>query len=782
MTAHTYRRSASALALAFAWASQAQAQPGRTAQPALTAGSVASSEAATDGVAQAEQAAPQAADAGPDPNEIVITARRRSENLMRTATSASVLTGTDLANRGVVNVDALQFAAPSITVNNFGQGNDFNIRGIGKAEHNTQTETGVITYRDGVPSFPGYFTQEPYFDVANIQVLRGPQGTIVGQNATGGAVFVNTNDPIIGGGYHGYVKANYGNYNDIGAEGAINLPISSTFAARLAFFTERRDSFYHITGPGGADYPYNPGKQRLYAGRISLLWKPTEQLSIRFKTDLDHLDMGGYPADPYSNRFKNFPYGSATPNPFYTDLFHITANSPMKARDKFFRTNLRVEYEFEGGIKLRSTTGYARGNSLYLTDLDGTATGVNGNPFTATYTFGDTFKERQFSQELNLISPDNQRFTWLLGAFGLWDKDIFPAPYKLFIYLPSLGIPNYYDLQGTVPKRSLAAFGQVGYNITPALKLEVGGRYTASRATNHVLIRNFGVIVTPDEETTKSDNFSYKVSLGWTVNPNHYLYGFVATGFRPGGLNTPDYTSPTPPPPFGPEKVRSFEAGWKATLLDGHLRTTVNGFYNQYRGFQAILGRPNNPRVFTELNVPGTTKIYGGEIEAELRFGDLSLSVGANALHSSLGRFFAVDQRNPPPAVPTPGLCDPSTGPATLYCIDLTGRRQTYAPNFTFNAAAEYTLHLGSNDTLTPRVNYGHVGGQWATLFERPALGDKLEARNLVNAQLAWQHGSWTTTAYGTNLTNQHYVGALNSGLDFAGPPRQYGIRVQKTF
>ena len=134
---------------------------------------------------------------------------------------------------------------PSVVVNNFGQGNDFNVRGIGKAEHNTQTTTGVITYRDGVPTFPGYFQMEPYYDVANIQVLRGPQGTIVGQNATGGAVFVNTNDPIIGGGIHGYFNANYGNYNDFGIQGAINIPISDTFAARVAAFGQRRDSFFN---------------------------------------------------------------------------------------------------------------------------------------------------------------------------------------------------------------------------------------------------------------------------------------------------------------------------------------------------------------------------------------------------------------------------------------------------------------------------------------------------------------------------------------------------------
>jgi iron complex outermembrane receptor protein len=122
---------------------------------------------------QAESPAPQQGD-------IIVTARRRNENLQTTPLSGSVLSGTDLANKGVSSVDALQFATPSVVVNNFGQGIDFNVRGIGKGEHNTQTATGVITYRDGAPTFPGYFAQEPYYDVANIQVLRGPQGTIVG--------------------------------------------------------------------------------------------------------------------------------------------------------------------------------------------------------------------------------------------------------------------------------------------------------------------------------------------------------------------------------------------------------------------------------------------------------------------------------------------------------------------------------------------------------------------------------------------------------------------------
>lgn len=182
-------------------------------------------------------------------SDIVVTAERRSESLQRTPIAATVMTGDDLANAGVTTVDQLQFVSPGATVNNFGQGIDFNIRGIGKAEHNTQTTTGVITYRDGVATFPGYLQGEPYYDIARVEILRGPQGTFVGQNATGGAVFVTSRNPEIGGGYHGYIMGSAGNYDYFGLQGAVNLPISDTLAARVAFNTDHRDSFYDITGP-----------------------------------------------------------------------------------------------------------------------------------------------------------------------------------------------------------------------------------------------------------------------------------------------------------------------------------------------------------------------------------------------------------------------------------------------------------------------------------------------------------------------------------------------------
>jgi len=743
---------------------------------------------ATCGTAHAQTTPPAESEAVTDSSsdpEIVVTANRRSENLMTSPLSASVLSGTDLENKGVANVDALQFAMPSVVVNNFGQGNDFNVRGIGKAEHNTQTTTGVITYRDGVPTFPGYFQMEPYYDIANIQVLRGPQGTIVGQNATGGAVFVNSNDPIIGGGVHGYVNVNYGNYNDAGIQGAINLPVSDTFAVRIAAYANRRDSFYDITGPAGAAYTFNKGKQKIFAGRISLLWQPSAQFSALLKTDVDYLDMGGYPATPYYTQFANFPYGSATPNPNARDLFDIQLNRPQEARDKFIRSILRLNYETNGGVKLRSVTGFQTGNTLYRADLDGTAS-AGPDPITGAvkdWTFFDTVTETQFSQEFNIISPDSGRFTWLLGASGVWNTYFFPAPFDNFTIdvCPVFNVNACkYQLKGRNPERSLAAFGQVGFNITPNLKLEVGGRYTDSESINYVDVQQYGTPLTANQKTT-SNNFSYKVSLGWKATDDHYLYAFVATGFRPGGLNVP--VSAALIDPFKPEEVTSYELGWKANWADGHVRTTVNGFYNDYKNFQVIIGYPAFPTFGVELNVEDKTKIYGFEAEAEFHFGNFKFDAGINVLHSELGTFFAVDPRNPPAGtIADPILaCSPQTGPASAKCIALGGRRQTYAPNTTFNVGAEYTFELGS-DKLTPRVNFGHVGDQWATLFEATARGDRLEARNILNAQLSYVHESWAVTAYATNLTNQHYPAALNSGLYFAGAPRQYGVKVLKTF
>jgi len=692
-----------------------------------------------------------AASSGDTLNEVVVTAERRHTDLQTTPISATVLSGSDLANMGIATVDQLQFATPGATIDNFGQGIDFNIRGVGKGEHNSQTTVGVVTYRDGVGTFPGYFQEEPYYDISKIEILRGPQGTFGGQNATGGAVFVTTNDPIINGGYTGYMQGQVGNYSDFAAQGAVNLPISDTLAARVAFNSEYRESFYNIAGPNGTAYTGNPGNLRTGSVRLSLLWKPDDALTVLFKNDYNYINMGGYPADPY--------YAT-------NDLFDIGANAPQRALDRFGRSVLKVDYVMPDGITLRSVSGYQKGNTAYQADLDGT----NVLPDV----FGDSVNETLWSEEFNIISPDAGFMTWVLGAYADGDKYDFLSPYQFYIGVPPGSLASEYLLEGTNPTSAYAAFGQLSFQLTSALQLQMGARYTAAKTQNYVSVLQYGTFIN-DQQSAKYVNTSGKVSLNWTIDPNNFLYAFVSTGFRPGGLNVP--VGLGPPPAFGAETLTDYEVGWKLKSFDGHLRTQFDAFYYNYKDFQVTVGYPQFPTFGFELNDPNATHIYGAEAQTQAVFGQLSFDAGTTWMHSSLGTFYATD-----PRVPSFTACDPTTGPSSASCIDLSGHSQTYAPNFTFNLGTQYRFVLPGDDTLIPRINYGYVGPQWATLFENTSLGDHLAGRDIAGAQLAWTHKHLITTLYGTNVTDQHYVGALNSGLRFAGPPRQFGLRVFTTF
>ena len=710
---------------------------------------------------------------------VVVTGQRRTENLQTTAVSATVLTSTDLQNKGVITVDQIQFASPSATVNNFGQGIDFNIRGIGKGEHNSQTLTGVITYRDGVASFPGYFQEEPYYDISGVEIYRGPQGTFVGQNATGGAVFVNTMNPVINGGYSGYGQLQVGNYADVGVQGAINIPISDTVAARIAFDGERRDSFYTVLGPTN-----NPSS-RIAAVRFSVLWQPTENLSILWKNDLDYLDMGAYFADPYTDRLAT--------NPNHTDLFHVSSNCtltptypntlPCKniALDRFVRSSLKIDYTLSNGIVLKSVTGFQKGTTAYQTDLDGLD--IHGNNglqnltpgYLYNYTFGDQTQETIWSQELNIVSPDDQTVTYVLG--GLFQSDAYYWPgTKFFVGLPQYAGP--YTLTAKNPKTTWAAFGQATLHLPWGFSIDAGGRYSYYRSANHGTQDWYGYYNYPLEQLYKDHNFSYKLALNWQVDPTNFLYGFVATGFKSGGLNPAGPYLGANPDPFKAEHVTDYETGWKSTFFDGHMRTDIDAYFANYRNFVVTTGIPNNPLIAIELNNPNTTRMYGVEAQVDAVFGGFTFGGGISLMHSFQGKFYAFDTR----AGGTAATCDSLTGPVGNGCVLLTNHSQSYAPNFSYDLDIAYEFKIDSEDTLTPRVTFGHVSGQWATLFENVSLGDRLSERNMLGAQLAWKHDTYIISLFASNLANQHYVAALNSGLDFAGAQRQFGIRLFTAF
>jgi iron complex outermembrane receptor protein len=698
--------------------------------------------------------------------DIVITAERRSTSLQRTGVAATVLTGEDLIKKSVNTVDQLQFATPSLTVNNAGQGNQFNIRGIGKGELGSALGVGVITYRDGIATFPGYFQSEPYYDIASVEVLRGPQGTFAGGNATGGAVFITEKNPDLNS-INGYVLGQYGNYNDVKLQGAINLPISDTLALRVATNDEWRDSFFKVSGP----YSGNPGDLRSYSGRASLLWQPDSHLKVLIKGDYSNIETGGYPGSPASVVIG----GVTQPNP--SDPFSIKANSYLNGRDEFGRVVANISYTTEGGLVLRSITGFQKGTVQENVDYDGTYDPTNPLTLAATsQTFFDKITETIWSQELNIVSPDTGPLTWVLG--GYYQHDLVDIP-KGTGYDAFNGV---YDtvIYGTNPKTALAAFGQVGYKLTDALQITLGARWSRTTSRNDAIA---GIplinLFLAQHDFTANKKLTGKVAINWTVDSNNFLYAFVATGSKAGGLNGVN-TSGIPPKPFAPENVTDYELGWKGTWLNGHLRTQLGGYYNHYTGFQLTIVDPTTPLFSSIVNVKDPTEMYGAEFSAQGSFGGFGFDFSASLSHSEIGTFFAYDPRLPHAATP----CNIATGPASTAtgCQDLTGRPAVYAPQFTLSAGAQYAIQLGGDVALTPRVDYAHTAPVWATLFHNVAAGDSLKERNIVNAQLTLTKGPWSIAAYSTNLTDQHDIVAINSPRRLVALPRQFGARVSRTF
>ena len=694
--------------------------------------------------------------------EVVVTADRRTTALQKTNIAATVLTQSDLTKDGVFTVDQLQFVSPSLTVNSFGQGNDVDIRGIGKGEHNTQTGTGVVTYRDGVASFPGYFQEEPYYDVASVEVLRGPQGTFAGQNATGGAILVNTANPVINGGNTGYLLGSYGNYDAAMLQGSVNLPINDTMAARVAFDTSYRDTFYKIGGPWTGD-----PNLKWASLRFAFLWTPTPQLTVLWKTDGSYLDNGGY-------------FGDSLLNKGTKHLFDGFSNDfPTYAVDDFVRSTLKIDYVMDSGITFRSVTSAQTGRTAWTGDIDG-----QDAPYATSVSIAEAVDETLLSQEFNLISPNTGPFRWVLGTYYQSNVYNFPAG-QFDIGFP----PGTLDeaLAGTNRTHSEAVFGQATFELPDNFELQIGARYSGWYT------KNLGAWTVPEfvafgytfpiNQTYSGQNVTGKIALNWNVDDHNFAYAFVATGAKPGGLGTPLifsglFGAAALTPPFKQEYVTDYEIGWKSSMLDNHLRTQIGAYYNDFQDFQVILPIPDQPTQTEELNVPGRTKLYGVEGSAQAVFGDLSYEASVALSHSSLPNFYTQDPREPI----TQAICNPTTGPSVGSCINLSGHPQTYAPNFTFNVGAQYDFHLADSDLVTPRITYSHISEQWATLFDNRSACEYLTPRDLANVTLAWQHGELMATLYCYNCTNDHYVSAAASPIRLAGAPRQFGISVMKTF
>lgn len=708
-----------------------------------------------------EQAAPAEAQAGPEVERIVVTAQRRTKDLQNAGISATVLNGEDLKDKSVFGLTALQYAAPSVTISDYGSANVFNIRGIGRSQVDVDLPSGVVIYRDGTPTLAGYFQNEPYYDMGAVEVLRGPQGTFVGKSAAGGAVFITTRTPELDH-FNGMVEAGVGDYKQREFTGVVNVPVGETFAVRVAYHHFDRDDFYDaITGV----YSGDPGTRDLDAGRIGLRWAPTDQLEFISKTDFSDLDFGGNVVSSFG-----------------ADMWRVEQNGNLRYRDKSVRSVLDARYHFKNGITLSSLSGIQHVETVNNVDVNGS------DPL--FYMFNSAGDADIVSQELNLISPEDQRLRWVVGAF--YQKQEIDIPYWQdggftftgFAFGGGFILSTDFPW-GTSPwdkeEKDWALFAHVAYDLTPQLELEVGLRhsdYETEQRTEWVF--GFGdtppVIPWPftvppaslggDKQDLSENSLDGTVGLNWTVSDDHFLYGLVSRGHVTGGINIF--------PPFfdyDEMEVWNYELGWKATWLDGRMRTQINGFYETFDNYQALFAEALAPggtagpdQVATFRNAEDDSNIYGLELSGQAVFGGLSLDLGVSFLESELGTFS--------------GVQDPFQGNAT---VDLTGAQSPFAAKRTGNIGGQYTFHIGEV-AVTPRADYAWIDKSYASLWHAPQ--NKLKSRNLLALQLNFEWQEWWARGWMTNALDEEYVGAIqnNGTLRYAAPPRMGGVRVGRTF
>ncbi len=706
-----------------------------------------------------------------DTDAIVVTAQRRVENLQDVSAAATAISGDSLEDKGVVRLDGLQFVSPGLTITDAGLAQQVNIRGIGLATVNPAIANGVATYVDGVFQ-PPIVTSSSFYDIGSVEVFRGPQGTFVGSNSTGGAIFINSRNPNLSK-VEGYAQAMAGNYSTVGLEGGVNVPLTSTLAVRVAGIYNKRDSFYRDIGP----LNNTPGRLDEYAGRIGLLWKPSDSFQALMKTEWGVKDTGGYAVRPITGTAYS-AYRSA-------NIRTVDFDSPTRNDERSFQSTLELRYVFAGGITLRSLSGYQnkRLDNLYDGDATNKARYSAPDAPILTQQANNIYaRERVYTEEINIISPDDGALKWIVG--GYFQRNLINVP----ITLLSNEFPT--NILTINKKTTLGIFGQATYALSPKLSVDAGLRYTSYDVsqTGFVAIGagipgfpSTGLVVADLSGAHKDSRVTGKLALNWQPNEDNLIYAFVARGYKPGG-----FASATAE--FKPETVIDYEAGWKSTLLDGHLRTQLGAFFYDYKNFQFS----TLDAATTQINPGNLTgaKIKGIEGQLQLRAGGFKLEGGFAYLDSKLGSATFVDYRAVGRAFPGAALAVqcPAGQPTTLpTCIDYapfvrstSGGTNLYSPRWTYNASISYELDLQSV-VITPQLNYGYVGSQFTYIGYSP-ISDRLDSRGLLSAQLSLQAGDFTVEVFGTNLTDKDYVSGQDGNYEFYGAPRQYGVRLKTKF
>jgi iron complex outermembrane recepter protein len=774
----------------------------RTARTALlaTAGSAALLVAAQ--AAHADTAAADTTTTGSTTSvgEVVVTAQRRSQNIQEVPESVQAISSKQLIAAGIKSTQDLGQITPNVTIiSPIGAGNQplITIRGIGLNDFDTNNAGPNGVYVDDVYlSAPGV-QNFSMFDISQVQVLKGPQGTLYGRNTSGGALLFTSNRPTDD--FTFDVHGEYGDYNTLQLEGAVGGPIAPGLDGRIAAVVNHSDGYTHnfLTGQ-----PYDNVQNE--AVRLQLQYEPNDRLKLYFNSTVGYLD--NHP-EPYGHIGVFVSGTQNTPNPTLctpaqafaggcVDLFGYGTPPQWQGAwaEQQNLTNLAAITQFRadykvGPITLTSITSWQYDNKFHPEDTDGDPL----NLIRATY----GVKSDTYTQEFRAAQSETN-FNWVAGLYYLHENLKQDQPLSLF-YDGDLGggfgippgpgafdnIAQIIQDNSSQTTDSAAGFAQGDYTFH-RFTLTLGGRYTWERKTFNYAqstqfqeggLGNYGPptdLINPPEEHASASNFTYRVALSYHFNDQVQAYGSIATGFKSGGFNG-SFLSADPAQvlvqlqPIKPEEVTAYEIGEKATLFDHRLVLDAALFYNAYRNEQVFAS------VLSSITINGQVEPISAQILGN-----------APASHTE-GAEFQIT------AVPFEGLTI-DLEPALLRTrmddgefpggSNFTGNELANAPKFTFTAIVDYRWALANGDDVNFRWNSNYRSHYWFDATNDPYIQQNGYWLHNVNIDYESQQ-HWEAGVFMRNVANEKYdltSSDISSPFGFLepveGPPRTFGVEL----
>ena len=699
--------------------------------------------------------------------EVIVTAQKRSESLQDVPIAVSAFTNEGLQEFGIVDTQSLQMVTPGLVYNNSSSGGSPYLRGVGTRLSTLGLESSVATYIDDRYISRSGAAMFDLADIERIEVLKGPQGTLYGRNATGGAIRVITKDP--GEELEGEIGATVGNENRADINGYVGGPVTDSLRAQVSAASNTRDGYADNIFKEGGNSEFDDRDFQAYRGK--LIWDINDMASVKFSAAYwERDDTNAIRQQALDTAAENVGLASGGITGTKPDEVASALNGNIKLDETSY--DLRFDISFEA-FDFASITTYANYNLDGISDSDGTSYQTLD-----VYTYEDSDTT---TQEFQLVSNSDGKFRWIVGGY-YFDQDG-DAYFKADFSGGALVVSNQMQ---HVETTAYALFGQLGYDISENWSLTLGGRYSDEekdvKQTRLPGTTAVGVGPLPFSDDESWDDFTPMATLEYRGDIG-MVYLTYSQGFKSGGFNYPAANPAAVP--LDPEVLDSYELGYKGDLLDGMLRLNGALFYYDYSDLQVTRAAQDDGSGSIALTTENAAdaQVFGLEADVTWLATDaLTLTGGFSALDTEY-KDYSASAKVPTYEIPGgegPGYSD--------VLFDADGESMLRAPDFSGFISARYEFDLGK--AAVPVVlTYSYTDDYNFDFIGSPSMGQlESDSYGLLSARISYvpNSGNWSASIWGNNLTDEEYFNEVTAnGFALTGsyaPPITYGIDLSYMF